>query len=50
MKELNSDRVSAWFYFMVEGMKGEAKFIIKGFTKTSSLYNEGMKICYKEAQ
>lgn len=22
MKELNSDRVSAWFYFIVEGIKG----------------------------
>jgi hypothetical protein len=32
----------------VEGIKGEAQFVIKGFTKSSSLYNEGMKICYRE--
>jgi len=47
---MNSVRVSAWFYFAVEGLKGEAKFVIKGFTKSSSLYNEGMKVCYKEVQ
>ena len=39
--------MSSWFYFACEGLKGEITFIIKGFTKTSSLYNEGMKICYK---
>jgi cytosolic carboxypeptidase protein 2/3 len=48
-KETNSNRVSNWFYFSVEGLKGEARFVIKGFTKSSSLYNEGMKVCYREA-
>lgn len=47
-KETNSNRISSWFYFNVEGIKGEAYFIIKGFTKTSSLYNQGMKICYRD--
>lgn len=32
----------------MEGAKGETTFIIKGFTKRSSLYSEGMKICYRE--
>jgi hypothetical protein len=34
----------------VEGIRGEGHFVIKGFTKSSSLYNEGMKICYREAK
>lgn len=46
---MNSDRVSSWFYFAVEGLKGEVKFILKGFSKCSSLYNNGMKICFREA-
>lgn len=49
-KETNSNRVSAWFYFSVEGLKGEAHFVIKGFTKSSSLYNEGMKVCYRDVK
>ena len=40
--------MSNWFYFSVQGIKGEAQFVIKGFTKSSSLYNEGMKVCYRE--
>jgi hypothetical protein len=33
---------------VVEGLKGEASFTIAGFRKKASLYNEGMKICYRE--
>ncbi len=29
-------------------MKGEASFAIAGFRKKTSLYNEGMKMCYRE--
>jgi hypothetical protein len=32
----------------VEGVKGEAHFVIRGFTKSSSLYNEGMKVCFRD--
>ena len=46
--ETNSNRYNSWFYFTVEGVKGEAHFLIKGFTKRSSLFNEGMKICYRD--
>ena len=49
-KESNSNRVSGWFYFSVEGIKGEGHFVIKGFTKSSSLYNEGMKVCYRDVK
>lgn len=49
-KEVNSNRQSSWFYFTVEGVKGEAHFAITGFSKSSSLFNEGMKICYKEVK
>lgn len=40
--------MSLWFYFSVEGLEGDVKFVIDGFTKSSSLYNEGMKICYRD--
>ena len=40
--------MSIWFYFSVQGLKGENTFIIEGFSKSSSLYNEGMKVCYRE--
>jgi hypothetical protein len=49
-KETNSNRISGWFYFNVEGIKGESHFVIKGFSKSSSLYNEGMKVCYRDAK
>ena len=49
-RQTNSNRTSAWFYFSVQGVKGETNFIIKGFTKSSSLYNEGMKICYRDTK
>lgn len=49
-RETNSNRVSSWFYFSAEGIRGEAHFIVKGFTKSSSLFNEGMKICYRDAK
>jgi hypothetical protein len=49
-RETNSSRQSAWFYFSVEGLRGEANFIIQGFKKSSSLYNEGMKICYRDTK
>jgi hypothetical protein len=49
-KEVNSNRSSGWFYFRCEGLKGEVNFIISGFTKTSSLYSEGMKVCYREVK
>jgi hypothetical protein len=47
---VNSNRSSAWFYFRCEGLKGEVNFVISGFTKTSSLYSEGMKVCYREVK
>jgi hypothetical protein len=49
-RETNSNRGSAWFYFSVEGLRGEAHFIIRGFTKSSSLYSEGMKVCYRDVK
>jgi hypothetical protein len=49
-RETNSTRRSAWFFFSVEGLKGEASFVIQGFTKSSSLYNEGMKVCYRDVR
>jgi hypothetical protein len=48
-KELSSNRTSTWFYFAVEGLKGEVKMVIKGFTKPCSLFNDGMKVCFREA-
>lgn len=45
--ETNSSRGNAWFDFIVEGLKGEANFTISGFKKKKSLYNEGMKLCYR---
>ncbi len=47
-EESSSTRGNIWFDFVVEGIKGEAKFIIEGFTKTTSLYNNGMKICCRD--
>ena len=47
-EESNSTRGNTWFNFTVEGAKGETKFVIEGFTKKSSLYNNGMKICYRD--
>ena len=49
-KETNSNRISGWFYFNVEGIKGEASFIIQGFSKSSSLYNDNMKVCYRDTK
>jgi hypothetical protein len=49
-RETNSNRTSAWFYFSVEGVRGEAHFVIEGFTKSSSLYSEGMKVCYRDTR
>lgn len=49
-RETNSMRRSAWFFFSVEGLKGEASFVIQGFKKSSSLYNEGMKVCYRDVK
>jgi hypothetical protein len=46
--ETNSSRCNNWFDFAVEGVKGEATFTIAGFRKRTSLYSEGMKICYRE--
>ena len=43
----NSRHQSMWFYFRVRGVKS-ATFIVSPFKKSSSLYNEGMKICIKE--
>ena len=40
--------MSAWFYFRCEGLKGEINFILTGFKKNSSLYNHGMKICFRD--
>jgi len=37
--ESNASRGNTWFYFSVEGIKGEAQFVVKGFTKSSSLFN-----------
>jgi hypothetical protein len=37
--ESNSTRGNTWFYFSAEGIKGEAQFVVKGFTKSSSLFN-----------
>jgi hypothetical protein len=49
-QESNSTRGNTWFYFSVEGVKGEAHFVISGFTKRSSLYNSGMRLCYREGR
>jgi hypothetical protein len=45
--DTNSKLQSQWFYFKIKGVK-KATFIIEGFRKSKSLYNEGMKICIKE--
>lgn len=45
--DTNSKRQSQWFYFRVQGIK-HGTFVIHGFTKTSSLFNMGMKLCIKE--
>lgn len=45
--DTNSNHQSLWFYFRVKGLKS-AKFILSPFRKKTSLYNEGMKICYRE--
>lgn len=46
--ETNSTRGNTWFDFIVEGVKGDAAFTITGFKKRASLYNEGMKLCYRQ--
>lgn len=46
--ESNSLRNNSWFYFSVEGLKGEVQFVIGGFTKNASLYNDGMRLCYRD--
>lgn len=48
--ESNSVRGNSWFYFSVEGVKGEAQFVVGGFAKRGSLYNEGMKLCVRECK
>lgn len=49
-RETNSNRGSAWFYFSVEGLRGEAHFVVRGFSKSSSLFSEGMKVCYRDVK
>ena len=46
--ESNSQRSNNWFYFVVEGVRGEAQFTVTGFKKRTSLYNEGMRLCCRE--
>jgi hypothetical protein len=45
--DTNSKQQSQWFYFKVRGIK-RGTFFIRGFKKTDSLYNYGMKLCIKE--
>jgi hypothetical protein len=44
----NSNKHCQWFYFSCQGLDQPTKFIISGFTKPTSLFNEGMKICVFE--
>lgn len=46
----NSNKHCQWFYFSCEGLEHPTKFIVSGFTKTTSLYNEGMKVCVFDGQ
>ena len=40
-----------WFYFKVNNkIKKEVKFNVLNFTKASSLYENGMKVCYCSIQ
>ena len=48
--EISSSRSNSWFYFIAEGLKGETHFSIRGFTKRKSLYNDGLKVCYKDGK
>ena len=43
----NSNHQSLWFYFRVRGLK-RVRVILSPFRKKTSLYNEGMKVCWRE--